>query len=290
MNSWLWAAVVLISLLGIAHSVLGERYILVRLFRRTDLPKVLGSEEFTRRTLRFAWHLTSIAWWGMAALIVVVTEGSRETALQVLAATTLVSGIVALVGSRARHLAWIVFVGVAGAIYVGAAAADARSDSTEMEASCTCVTSEECADSSDSSDTERSGARRRGRGYPSWASRVGHRLQRPLSPMTPTIRHARPTDAAALAELAARTFRDTFGADNRPDDLALHLETAYGPAQQAGELADPNIITLLADDNGPLVAFAQLRRGTPPACVVGPAPIELWRFYLAAEWQGRRVA
>ena len=68
MNSWLWAAVVLITLLGVAHSVLGERYILVRLFRRTDLPKVLGSEEFTKRTLQFAWHLTSIAWWGMAAL------------------------------------------------------------------------------------------------------------------------------------------------------------------------------------------------------------------------------
>ena len=108
--------------------------------------------------------------------------------------------------------------------------------------------------------------------------------------MTPTIRLARPDDAAALAELAARTFRDTFGADNRPDDLALHLATAYGPAQQAGELVDPDIITLLADDNGTLVAFAQLRRGTPPASVLGPAPIELWRFYLAADWQGRGFA
>jgi hypothetical protein len=35
--------------------------------------------------------------------------------------------------------------------------------------------------------------------------------------MTPTIRRASPTDAAALATIAARTFRDTFGADNRPE-------------------------------------------------------------------------
>jgi ribosomal protein S18 acetylase RimI-like enzyme len=108
--------------------------------------------------------------------------------------------------------------------------------------------------------------------------------------MTPTIRLARPNDATALAELAARTFRDTFGADNRTDDLALHLTSAYGPAQQARELADPDIITLVAEDGGIFVAFAQLRRGAPPASVVGPAPIELWRFYLAADWHGRGFA
>jgi ribosomal protein S18 acetylase RimI-like enzyme len=108
--------------------------------------------------------------------------------------------------------------------------------------------------------------------------------------MTLTIRFARPDDALDLAEFAARTFRDTFGADNRPDDLALHLASAYGAAQQAGELADPDIITLVAAEGGALVAFAQLRRGTTPASVIGAAPIELWRFYLAAEWQGRGLA
>lgn len=108
--------------------------------------------------------------------------------------------------------------------------------------------------------------------------------------MTPTIRHASPADAPALAELAARTFRDAFGADNRPEDLAQHLATAYGPAQQARELADPGITTLVAEQDGTLVAFTQLRRGAPPAAVRGPAPIEVWRFYLAAEWHGRGLA
>ncbi len=120
MNGWLWTAVVLISLLGLAHSVLGERYLLTRLFRREDLPKILGSAEFTKRTLRFAWHLTSVAWWGLSALIVSIAEGSGQTSLQVLAATALISGMVSLVGARARHLSWIVLVAVAGAIFVGA--------------------------------------------------------------------------------------------------------------------------------------------------------------------------
>ena len=48
-------------LLGVAHSVLGERYILTRLFRRENLPTLFGGTEFTTRTLRFAWHLTTIA-------------------------------------------------------------------------------------------------------------------------------------------------------------------------------------------------------------------------------------
>lgn len=108
--------------------------------------------------------------------------------------------------------------------------------------------------------------------------------------MTPTIRRATAADAAALAELAARTFRDTFVADNRPEDLVLHLATAYGPVQQARELADPTIHTLVADDAGTLVAFAQLRTGHAPTCVTGPAPIELWRFYVAADWHGRGLA
>lgn len=34
---------------------------LVRLFRRADLPHLFGSDLFTRRTLRLAWHLTSVA-------------------------------------------------------------------------------------------------------------------------------------------------------------------------------------------------------------------------------------
>lgn len=108
--------------------------------------------------------------------------------------------------------------------------------------------------------------------------------------MTPSIRRAAASDATALSEFAARTFRDTFGAANRPEDLALHLAAAYGPGQQARELADPAIHTLVAVHAGALVAFAQLRSGNAPPCVTGSAPIELWRFYLAAEWHGRGLA
>lgn len=108
--------------------------------------------------------------------------------------------------------------------------------------------------------------------------------------MASSIRLAVTSDAAGLARLAAATFRDTFEADNDPEDMALHVSQAYGPLQQGRELADPNIITLLAIAESDPVAYAQLRRGPAPACVVGANPIELWRFYVIREWHGRGLA
>ena len=106
----------------------------------------------------------------------------------------------------------------------------------------------------------------------------------------PRIRPATVADAAALAELGARTFHDTFAADNRPEDMAAHLASFYGVEQQSRELADPQMLTLVAEQEGALVAFAQLRRGTAPACVTGQSPVEIQRFYLSAEWKGRGLA
>ncbi|KRC30570.1 hypothetical protein [Acidovorax sp. Root217] len=69
-------AAALIWLTGLAHSFLGERYILIRLLRREDsLPKVLGSTAFTAGTLRFAWHLTTVAWWALAYLVFLLVGG-----------------------------------------------------------------------------------------------------------------------------------------------------------------------------------------------------------------------
>jgi len=50
-----------------------------------------------------------------------------------------------------------------------------------------------------------------------------------------TIRHGTPADAARLAEFAARTFRDAFAAENKPEDMALHLAKSFGAAQQTAE-------------------------------------------------------
>lgn len=99
---------------GLAHSVLGEKYILMRLFRRADLPVLFGDSAFTARTLRFAWHLTTVAWWGFGAMLLLASRDALSAAntLAVLAVTMLVTGATILVASRGRHLAWPVFAAI----------------------------------------------------------------------------------------------------------------------------------------------------------------------------------
>ena len=115
MQSLLYFSAVLAATLGAAHSVLGEKYILIRLFRRNDLPKLFGSAEFTTRTLRFAWHLTTVAWFGFAALLARAAHGELSgESLRIIGATFLISGLVVLIGSRGKHLAWIAMFCIGG--------------------------------------------------------------------------------------------------------------------------------------------------------------------------------
>ena len=91
------AAASLMILLGLAHSVLGECYLLIRLFRRPDLPKLFGSTAFTTRTLRFAWHLTTVIAWGLAAVVLQVgdlpdADGRRIALILAVTLTVLAAG------------------------------------------------------------------------------------------------------------------------------------------------------------------------------------------------------
>ena len=104
------------------------------------------------------------------------------------------------------------------------------------------------------------------------------------------IRRAVEADAAGLAVLAERTFRAAFEADNTPGDMAAHVSRSYGPSLQATEIADPHRTTLVAEADGALVGYAQLRQGAAPACVTGPSPLELQRFYVDTAWHGRGLA
>lgn len=116
-------AIALLILTGAAHSYLGERYILIRLFKRAELPKVLGSSAFTKGTLRFVWHLLTVVWLGIAWLLLKSGEGQFDTQLflRTIAVVAAVSGLFPLVFTRGKHLSWIVFFIVAGLLWSTAA-------------------------------------------------------------------------------------------------------------------------------------------------------------------------
>jgi hypothetical protein len=112
----LHVAAILLLLLGVAHSVLGERFILVRLFRRGDLPRLFGGPEFTIGTLRFAWHITTVAWWAIAVLLWQAGSGTltERSTLAVIGFAAVASGLLPLVITRGRHLSWVVLLAVGG--------------------------------------------------------------------------------------------------------------------------------------------------------------------------------
>src|SRR5262249_50265191 len=92
-----------------------------------------------------------------------------------------------------------------------------------------------------------------------------------------------------LADLARRTFHDTFAPSTNADDMVVYLAQAYGVEQQTRELDDRDITTLLVEEGQP-VAYAQVRAGKVPECVADRQAIELWRFYVDRPWHGRGIA
>jgi ribosomal protein S18 acetylase RimI-like enzyme len=108
--------------------------------------------------------------------------------------------------------------------------------------------------------------------------------------VTFVIRRATPADAARLAELAARTFSETYAAYNDPADMAAHIATRYGEAKQSEELADSTSAYIVAELGDRLIGYAYLVADQAPGGVVLDAPVELVRFYVSSEWHGRGVA
>jgi ribosomal protein S18 acetylase RimI-like enzyme len=104
-----------------------------------------------------------------------------------------------------------------------------------------------------------------------------------------TIRRAISDDAALLAELGARTFQQTFAADNTGEDMASYLALHFSVAQQTAELAHPASTFLIAEVDGQTAGYAKLHAGDPPKDIEGAMPTELDRLYVSQEWLGRGV-
>lgn len=111
-----------IVVIGAMHSFLGEKYIFPRLLR-LDLPRLRGSVEYTRGILRWAWHLTSLAWWGFAFLLFAIAAGKSIDATFLARSVGVVfglTGLVCIATTRGRHVAWPLLLLVAIACWWGA--------------------------------------------------------------------------------------------------------------------------------------------------------------------------
>lgn len=103
------------------------------------------------------------------------------------------------------------------------------------------------------------------------------------------IRYATAQDNRLLAEIGAETFNDSFAADNTPENMAAYLAASFSPHIQGRELADPGCRFLIAEIEGEVVGFAQLKFETAPQKIAGRKPVEIARFYARKAWIGKGV-
>lgn len=112
---------------AVTHSVLGERRLIGPILdeappgsredgrERPFGPAVLRSR-LSRRILRFAWHVTSLAWIAQAAVLGIVAALPAEAQSRPIAAVTgasfLVIAAISIAISRGRHVGWPILAAI----------------------------------------------------------------------------------------------------------------------------------------------------------------------------------
>ena len=129
MNWWLLAGSLLVLGAAMAHSLLGEKVILHRLFRRSEgggdgHNRRAVDDPVTRQTLRLAWHSLSVVLVGLAGVLLLASVdgrafgGSWRGVMSLLTATFAGLALLSLVVARGRHVGWIWFAATAGATFL----------------------------------------------------------------------------------------------------------------------------------------------------------------------------
>ena len=101
------------------------------------------------------------------------------------------------------------------------------------------------------------------------------------------LRSGLPGDACTLSLVAGKLFRQAYAGKMPDADLQACIAEDFGEQQQLDELADPSVSTLLAEQDGELVGYAQVRRKPIPVDTGPKVECELWRIYLDTSCQGQ---
>lgn len=126
MNIYLATAAVLAFLVGLVHSVLGERLIFGRLRQGRLVPTNGGSllQERHVRILWASWHVLTVFGWCIAAVLLWLSlpSSNPSSALfieQAIVFSMLAGSALVLLGTRARHPGWVGLLAVAAFVWLG---------------------------------------------------------------------------------------------------------------------------------------------------------------------------
>src|SRR5262245_38306007 len=105
-----------------------------------------------------------------------------------------------------------------------------------------------------------------------------------------TIRRATPDDAAAMAELGAATFTETFGYLYPPEDLQTFLNKSHSPENWARTLADPHrAVWMVEHHDGRNIGFLVVGACKLPVQDLEATAGEVQQLYVLAEFHNLRL-
>lgn len=122
MSLWLLVGGLLLLGAAVVHSLVGEKVVLARLFRRAadrEEPSRRASDDPSlRATLRLSWHSLSVALAGFAALMLTAAFQAPSDAVgwalvRLVAATMLALVLLSLLIARGRHVGWMWYAAAA---------------------------------------------------------------------------------------------------------------------------------------------------------------------------------
>jgi branched-subunit amino acid ABC-type transport system permease component len=126
MNSYLVIAAILAFLVGLVHSVLGERLIFRRLRQGRFIPTNGGNllQERHIRILWASWHVLTVFGWCIAAVLLWLSfpSSSPSSALFIEHAVVVAmfaGSALVFVGTKARHPGWVGLLAVAVFVWLG---------------------------------------------------------------------------------------------------------------------------------------------------------------------------
>lgn len=112
-----------------------------------------------------------------------------------------------------------------------------------------------------------------------------------MSPATCTIVHIDSSYAQTLTDLGKRLFRETFAAQNTPENMQAYLDENYRLDVQMKELEDSKMDTYMAfDENQEPVGFCQLTQNDKLYDFIEDRrAIELQRIYVDKRFAGKGI-
>ena len=107
--------------------------------------------------------------------------------------------------------------------------------------------------------------------------------------MAPSVRECTAADAARVAALGARLFREAYGPTHPEPELSRYLAREYTAGIFADAVAqDGGFLLVVEDASGVEIGYTWVRPSPkPPAGVSGIRRAEIVRFYVATERQGQ---